>query len=69
MDKRNRELSDYISKHKKTSMPETNLPCILNTNYYKAKQQNPASDLHILARLTQERMKSESGLNKTSSQS
>ena len=37
---RNNELSDYIQKNFKVDKPETMLPCILNTNYYKEKLKN-----------------------------
>ena len=38
IERRNDELAEYISKHTTTYMHETQLPCILNTNYYKGKQ-------------------------------
>lgn len=38
IERRNDELVEYINKHKTTNMHETQLPCILNTNYYKGKQ-------------------------------
>ena len=37
VEKRTDELVDYINKHKQTDMHETQLPCILSTNYYKGK--------------------------------
>ena len=37
---RNNRLDSYIQKNFKVDKPETTLPCILNTNYYKGKLQN-----------------------------
>ena len=37
---RNEELGEYILKHSTVAQHETALPCILSTNYYKAKQSN-----------------------------
>jgi hypothetical protein len=38
IDKRNHELDGYIKKNFKVDKPETSLPCILNTNFFKGKQ-------------------------------
>ena len=47
---RNNRLDSYIQKNFKVDKPETTLPCILNTNYYKGKLQNQ-TEQKILNRL------------------
>lgn len=50
VDRRNSELMQYIERHKVTDMHETQLPCILNSNFYKQKLQN-YTETTILKRL------------------
>jgi hypothetical protein len=50
IDIRNHQLDGYIRKNFKVDKPETSLPCILNTNYYKPKVLNQ-TEQKILNRL------------------